>query len=154
MNDGRDAGFMDAGAGPLRLGAVTPDDLLILSALAQDAIFTLQDTGWDRAAGQFSLLINRLRREERTDIPERARALLVVQHVQAVASRGLDMADKSAPLVILSLTHDEDADRGDVITLDLAGGGALRLVVSALELVLRDVTRPYAAPSGKMPDHS
>ena len=39
------------------------------------------------------------------------------------------------------------------VVLTLAGDGAIRLSVEALELHLRDVTRPYSAPSGKAPDH-
>jgi hypothetical protein len=35
----------------------------------------------------------------------------------------------------------------------LAGDGAIRLEVEALEVILRDVTRPYRAPSGKVPRH-
>jgi hypothetical protein len=37
--------------------------------------------------------------------------------------------------------------------LTLAGDGAIRLEVEALEVALKDVTRPYRAPSGKAPSH-
>ena len=37
--------------------------------------------------------------------------------------------------------------------LTLAGDGALRLEVEAIEVTLKDVTRPYRAPSGKVPHH-
>ncbi len=39
------------------------------------------------------------------------------------------------------------------LTLTLAGDGAIALEVETLDLTLRDVTRPYLAPSGKAPDH-
>jgi hypothetical protein len=35
----------------------------------------------------------------------------------------------------------------------LAGDGAIRLSVEAIELMLKDVTRPYVAPSKKAPSH-
>lgn len=35
----------------------------------------------------------------------------------------------------------------------LAGDGAIRIAVEALDIMLRDVTRPYRAPSGKKPTH-
>ena len=35
----------------------------------------------------------------------------------------------------------------------LAGDGAVALEVEALEVRLEDVTRPYRAPSGRVPDH-
>ena len=33
------------------------------------------------------------------------------------------------------------------------GDGAIRARVEALEVTLKDVTRPYRAPSGHVPDH-
>jgi hypothetical protein len=39
------------------------------------------------------------------------------------------------------------------VILTLAGDGAIRLSVEALEVSLKDVTRPYRAPSGKVPQH-
>jgi hypothetical protein len=35
----------------------------------------------------------------------------------------------------------------------LAGDGAIALAVETLDVALRDVTRPYLAPSGKVPAH-
>jgi hypothetical protein len=40
-----------------------------------------------------------------------------------------------------------------VLTLTLAGDGAIALEVEALELRLEDVSRPYLAPSRRAPDH-
>jgi hypothetical protein len=37
--------------------------------------------------------------------------------------------------------------------LTLAGDGAIALEVECLDVTLRDVTRPYAAISGKLPMH-
>jgi len=39
------------------------------------------------------------------------------------------------------------------VELTLAGDGVIAVDVEALELLLRDVTRPYVAPSGKVPGH-
>jgi hypothetical protein len=39
------------------------------------------------------------------------------------------------------------------VTLVLAGDGAVRVEVEALEVTLHDVTKPYIAPSGKKPAH-
>ncbi|MEL6416944.1 MAG: DUF2948 family protein, partial [Pseudomonadota bacterium] len=44
-------------------------------------------------------------------------------------------------------------DAAGQVLLTLAGDGAIRLEVEALEVTLKDVTRPYRAPSGKAPDH-
>jgi hypothetical protein len=37
--------------------------------------------------------------------------------------------------------------------MTLAGDGVISCAVEALEVVLRDVTRPYIAPSRKAPRH-
>ena len=39
------------------------------------------------------------------------------------------------------------------LILTLAGDGAVALDVEALDVRLDDVTRPYRAPSGKVPTH-
>jgi hypothetical protein len=45
------------------------------------------------------------------------------------------------------------ADGTGRLTLTLAGDGAVALEVEALDVRLDDVTRPYPAPSGKVPQH-
>jgi hypothetical protein len=46
------------------------------------------------------------------------------------------------------------ADDGTgALVLTFAGDGALRIQVECLDLRLRDVTRPYSAPSGRKPEH-
>jgi hypothetical protein len=39
------------------------------------------------------------------------------------------------------------------VTLVLAGDGAIRASVECLDVTLKDVTRPYLAPSRHMPKH-
>lgn len=154
-----DARFEDGGEKPLNLGALDADDLQVLSALVQDAVLTGADLAWDARARRFSLLVNRLRRE---DVPaaqragrpvERVRAVLAIEGVLAVSSQGIDRADKDTVLSVMALEFEETDAPGGFVTITLAGDGALRLTVEALEARLRDVTRPYAAPSGKVPQH-
>jgi hypothetical protein len=45
------------------------------------------------------------------------------------------------------------ADGTGRIALTFAGDGAVALAVEALDVRLDDVTRPYRAPSGKVPRH-
>jgi hypothetical protein len=63
---------------------------------------------------------------------------------------------KGAADTVLSLLHigyeHTEPPSGNVI-LTLAGDGVIRLTVEALEVTLKDVTRPYIAPSGKRPTH-
>lgn len=154
-----DATFEDGAAKPLRLIAVDSDDLQVLSALCQDAVFPASEMQWQRGKQRFGILLNRFRWE---DIPvaerggrkpERVQCVLAVENVLRVASQGVTPGDADTILSVLSVTFEEgDADGGAVL-LTLAGDGAVRLQVSELEVALRDVTKPYAAVSGKVPDH-
>lgn len=76
-----------------------------------------------------------------------------VENVVRVSSQGVTPGDADTVLSILSVAFEEDAAGGGAILLMLAGDGAIRLQVEDLEVALRDVTKPYAAVSGKVPDH-
>lgn len=154
-----DATFEDGREVPLNLGAMDTDDLAILSALAQDAVFPITEMTWQPGARRFALLLNRFRWEDlpaaerRGRTPERVQSVLVVENVQAVASQGIDRSEKDLVLSLLTISFEPGEDAAGHVILTLAGDGALRLSVEALELTLRDVTRPYAAPSRKAPQH-
>lgn len=151
-----DARFEDARDAPLNLGALEPDDVPVLSALCQDAVFPITEMSWGRRSRRFALLLNRFRWEDEGSTktrPERVQSVLVVEHVMSVASQGIDRDDKDTILSLMSVAFEPGEDGAGHIELVLAGDGAVRLEVEALEMTLRDVTRPYRAPSGKAPDH-
>lgn len=150
-----DARFEDGAERPLNLGAFDTDDLQVISSLVQDAVFPVTEMRWQPAARRFGVLVNRLRREASgvSEGVERVQALLVIDQVLRVASQGVDRTDTDMILSILSITFEPGEDADGVVLLTLAGDGAIRLQVEALEVGLRDVTRPYRAPSGKMPHH-
>ena len=150
-----DARFEDARERPLNLGAMDTDDLAILSALAQDGVFPASEMTWQPRARRFAILLNRLRREEGQTArpPERVQSVLVIEHVERIASQGIDRKDKDTILSLLSVTFEPSGDASGHVILTLAGDGAIRAEVEALELTLKDVTRPYIAPSGKTPKH-
>lgn len=154
-----DASFEDGREVPLNLGALDPEDLEVLSSLAQDAVFPVTEMRWRKAERRFALLLNRFRWEDREAAErrgrpfERVQSLLVVDNVLAVASQGVDRTDKDLVLSLLSVSFEPGEDGAGHVLLTLAGDGAIRLSVEALELSLRDVTRPYRAPSGQVPDH-
>lgn len=150
-----DARFEDASGAPLNLGAMDPDDLQVLSALLQDSVFTVRDISWQKRHRRLALLLNRIRREDgvHAEPPERVRAMLVVENVLGVASQGVPRDDSEMVLSLLSVSFEPGEDGAGHVVFTLAGDGVLRASVEALELRLRDVTRPYVAPSGKTPDH-
>lgn len=154
-----DATFEDGTAKPLRLVAMDDEDLQVLSALCQDAVFPASEMQWQRSKQRFGILLNRFRWEDipvaqrggRT--PERVQSVLAVENVVRVSSQGVTPGDADTVLSIVSVAFEEDAAGGGAILLMLAGDGAIRLQVEDLEVALRDVTKPYAAVSGKVPDH-
>lgn len=150
-----DARFEDGGEGPVALRALDADDLRVISALVQDAVFPVAEIAWDRARRRFALLINRFRWEEAGGRggPERVQSVLVIEDAMQVASQGIDRADRDLVLSVLALDWTAAEDGMGRITLVLAGDGAIAIDVEALEVTLRDVTRPYVAPSGKAPRH-
>lgn len=154
-----DARFEDGGAQPLRLRVIDGDDLPILSALAQDAVFPASEMKWDRNQRRFAVLLNRFRWEDAADAEKRARpvervqSVLSIEDVQSVASAGVPKGDADTILSLLSVEFTAAEDGTGTVLLTLAGDGAIRLQVETLELTLTDVTRPYIAPSRKAPKH-
>lgn len=154
-----DARFEDGEVGPLNLVARDAEDLQVISSLVQDAVLTGADLKWERSKRRFACLINRFRWEDREAAEaarrpyERVRALLVIEDAGAVRSQGIDRGGPETVLSILSLAWEPGEDGTGAVTLILAGDGAVRVEVEALEVTLHDVTRPYLAPSRKKPGH-
>lgn len=151
-----DAKFEDGREAPLNLGAMDTEGLQIIASLVQDAVFPGSEMRFDRKAARFALLLNRVRWEDEGQTrhaPERVQSVLVFEGVQAVASQGVPQGDADTVLSLLTVTFEETEAPSGHVLLTLAGDGALRLQVEALEASLKDVTRPYKAPSGKLPHH-
>ena len=154
-----DARFEDGGEAPLHLRALDGEDLQVISALVQDAVLPVTEMKWDKGHRRFAMLLNRFRWEDieaarqRSRAYERVQALLVVDEVISVSSQGFDRADKDLVLSVLALTFEPSEDGAGRIELTLAGDGGIALQVEALDVTLKDVTRPYVAPSRKAPGH-
>ena len=152
----QDARFEDGREAPLNLGAFDTADLKVISSLTQDAVFPASEMRWHRKGARFALLVNRVRWEDEgasRHAPERVQSILMFSNVQGIASQGVPKGDADMILSLLQIEFVEtDAPSGEVL-LTLAGDGAIRLSVEALEVSLKDVTRPYVAPSRKLPQH-
>lgn len=151
-----DATFEEGREAPLNLGAFDPDDLQVISALTQDAVFTITEMSWKAGQRRFAILLNRFRWEDQgraRHAPERVQSVLVVDNVLRVASQGIERSQSDTILSLLSISFHPGEEGSGHVLLTLAGDGALRLEVEALEVTLKDVTRPYVAPSRKTPDH-
>ena len=153
-----DARFEDGADDPLRLAAQDSEGLTILSALLQDAVFVSQDMRFDRKRRRFAVLVNRFRWEdaaraktERRGV-ERVRAMLVLDGVMSAKTLGFDPT-MPATLALLEIVFDAGNDGAGKVMLKMSGDASILLEVEALGVTLSDVTRPYLATSGKVPDH-
>jgi hypothetical protein len=155
-----DARFEDGAERPLRLRAESPEDLAVISALVQDAVSQTAEIAWARRHRRFTLLVNRFRWEdaaaaERQRRPfERVRALLAIEGVLRARASGVDPRDRDLVLSLLALAFEPGEDGAGTLRVTLAGDGEIALDVECLDVTLADVTRPYAAPSGKRPSHA
>ena len=149
-----DARFEDGLDKPLRLIAFEVDDLQVISAVVQDAVFPACEMSWRPKQRRFALLLNRFRWEAtQPDFAERVQAILSFEDVHSIRTQGFDRTDPDLILSLLNVTFEADTDGMGYCIVTLAGDGAISLKVEALEASLRDVTRPYIAPSGMMPNH-
>lgn len=154
-----DATFEDGADRPLFVSAVDEEDLKVLAAMVQDAIFPITEMRWEPRRRQFALLLNRFRWEDREDAEKRGRpyervqSLLLIDDVQKVASQGIDRNEADTVLSLLTMSFVAGDDGTGRLELTLAGDGAIALDVECINATLRDVSRPYLAPSGHVPDH-
>lgn len=154
-----DASFSDADPAPLMLRAESAEDLMIISALVQDAILPVTEIIYDSRGRRLALLINRFRWEDRDQAErasrayERVQALLVISDVLRVQSDGIDRKDADLILSLLSIEWEPGEDGAGRVLLIFAGDGQISVTVECVDIDLRDVTRPYVAPSGQVPNH-
>ena len=155
----QDAGFKDALDRPLNLGAQDAEDLQVISSLTQDAVLTVDDLKWSRAERQVVFLLKRFRWEDvelakqQGRDPERVQSLLVIQNATGLASQGIDRKQADVVLSLMSLEFSGAEDWVGDLVLTFSGDGALKVQVDGLDVALRDVTRPYVAPSKQVPNH-
>jgi len=155
----QDAGFNDALDRPLNLGAQDAEDLQVISSLTQDAVLTVDDLKWNRAERQVVFLLKRFRWEDvelakqQGRDPERVQSLLVIQNATGLASQGIDRKQADIVLSLMSLEFSGAVDGVGDLILTFSGDGALKVQVDGLDVALRDVTRPYVAPSKQVPNH-
>ena len=155
-----DARFEDSVEVPLFLGAEDQKDLIVIATILQDAVFIRAKSTFNRKKREFSLLLNRFRWEDVNAAKaekrqfERVQSLLVFSDVISIKTLGLDLEDATTPLWLLTLQWTSGQDGSGIITLPLAGGSTIAITVEAISAQLRDMTRPYLAPSGLVPTHN
>ena len=154
-----DARFEEGEDKALNMGVFDKRDLEVVSSLIQDSILPTSEIKWLSSSNKLALLINRFRWEDKSFLPskhenlERVRSLLMISHVKSISSSGFSSKQKDKILSLLSISFNGDEGGSGNIFMILSGNGGIRVNVDALEINLRDVTMPYIAPSGLLPDH-
>ncbi len=154
-----DARFEDAEDRPLRLRACDPEDLKVISAFIQDAVFKRGGMSWRRPRREFSVLLRRFRWETKVEGrtarrgAERVQSVLTVSDILDISA--VDLADTSAPEVFscLELRFRPEDDISGSMSLILSGDREVVMQVECVEVSLTDVTSPYPAASKNPPDH-
>ena len=127
----------------LKLLALDTDDLGIISAHMQDAVFKVADIRWSPSEKSFSLAANRFAWEEASRKRkgfERRRSALVFKRVEAVRSAGVDRNKKDEVLSLLAITFDRKGDGPEgTLQLVLSGTATIALDVECIEVALADV---------------
>ncbi len=129
----------------LKLLALDPDDLDVISATTQDAVVRVGDMGFARADHRFALLMNRFAWEEDGKTRMRKRAALHFDRVNEVKVAGIDLNAVDGVLDLLTIRFSETDAPAGTIELAFAGGGTIRLAVECLEARLADLGAAWAA---------
>jgi Protein of unknown function (DUF2948) len=143
--------MLDMSTGPLKLVALDPDDLKILSAHLQDAVIRLADMVYMPADQHFAAILSRFdwlsaeNGDGRQSNLRRCRCALRFDKIKRAQVQKVRLGDKFAVVELLAITFDELETPGGYITLHFAGGGAVRLEVECIEAELHDVGEAWRA---------
>ena len=129
----------------LKLLAEDAEDLEVVAAALQDAVLKIGDISWEPKARRLTLAVNRFRwgAEE----PERVRAAVQVGSVLGVQARRLRRGASEAVVQLLTVTFEPGEAPGGRLVFRFAGDADLAAEVECLDLVLADVSEPWAARS-------
>jgi Protein of unknown function (DUF2948) len=144
-----------AGMEPLKLVALDPDDLEVVSAHLQDALVKPSDIHWRPSEKRLVVALCRFDWEaalsETPDFRRRAAALRFDRVLSCKALK-VDRTGKGAILNLLTVAFDQRDPPAGIVTLTFSGGATLRLEVECLEAEIIDLGLTWAAIA--CPDHS
>ena len=126
----------------LKLLALDTEDLAVVSAHLQDAVFKTDGLAYDARHQVFSLAVNRFVWEKagaRGKNFERRRAVVAFKRVSAVRSLGIDRKDKESVFSLLAVNFTPTGEGPDgTVELVLSGNASVALDVECVEVQLAD----------------
>jgi hypothetical protein len=130
----------------LKLIAEDPDDIAPMSAALQDAVGQLGDFSFEPKARRFTLALNRYRWEAgEAGRGHRVRAAVQVGGVLSAQGFRLKQNSVDAVVNLLSIAFEPGAAPGGSLVFTFSGGGALRLSVECIDILVADLTDPWRA---------
>ena len=131
---------------PLKLLAEDADDIAPVSAALQDAVGQMGDFSYEPKARRFTLALNRFRWETSDEgRGQRVRTAVQIGGVLAAKGHRLKQASVDAVVSLLSVTFEPDEAPGGDLVFTFSGGGALRLTVECVDILMADLTDPWRA---------
>jgi hypothetical protein len=130
------------GMDALKLMGLDQEDLAIVSAHVQDAVFKVSGLAYAPRSRQLSLVINRFvweTAEGRGKSFERRRSVLLFKRVNAVRSIGFDRGDGEQVLSLLAIQFEQNGEGPDgTVEFVLSGDASIMLDVECIEVQLAD----------------
>ena len=143
-------------ASSLKLLAMDPDDLIVISAHVQDSVLRSCEIEFDPARKLLFLPINRFAwespgaRKRIFKSYERRRSVLHFSQIRSIRSNNIDRGDETQVKCVLSIEFQPsvvEGDPGGAIQINFAGGGGLQLDVECIEAQLTDMGAAWSASS-------
>jgi hypothetical protein len=126
----------------LKLLALDTEDLAVVSAHLQDAVFKTDGLSYDARHHVFSVVVNRFvweKAERGRKSFERRRAVVAFKRVSAVRSLGIDRKDRQAVFSLLAVDFTPKGEGPDgTLELILSGNASVALDVECVEVQLAD----------------
>lgn len=140
------------------------EDLAVISAALQDALVQVGDITYLPKRRRFAAVVNRFAWEKtspggldtknvknRHKMFQRVRTGIHFDGVLSVKSHNIVRDRQDAVLCLLAIKFESNGDESGAVTLVFAGGGAFRLEVECLDVVLDDLGLTWA--TAKKPQH-
>ncbi len=134
----------------MKLLAMDPEDLQVISALLQDSVVRVGDMGFANSDARFACMLNRFvweqdAQSDKSKVRQRRRCAIHFDHVVDVKSTGINLSARDGVLELLSIEFKPgEAPTGNIF-LNFAGGGTIELDVECLEARMSDLGARWEA---------
>ncbi len=142
----------------LKLVAFDAEDLAVVAAHLQDAVFNVGELAYLAREKRFAAIANRFdwaHAEASATSGRRAfrrrRAGIRFERVLSAQISGFDLKDQKRMLNLLTMRFEQTADPEGYVTLSFSDGAAIRLQVECIESELKDLGAAWSTKN--MPQH-